>query len=269
MTKKYLIIAFIISAGVAFGVFSYAPMSRTIYIKNDTNYTASADNVIQATNSDGQMGDLSNTIIPPIKTSTNITEDLANAMTQQMIYINNNIKVGDLLPNPGVNMPDPNKIAQDFITNGLQKANENILNIEQSQLIVSSDNSKIAIGAYLANAQKIINDNLGSGDSLFSILDEINKNNGQGIEKLIPIISAHEAAAKQIEELPVPSSLKDLMTEEIRLLRITANVLRPLTNIENDPVATIAATGQYGVIMENWQNLQKKFNVFIEKLNNS
>ena len=87
------------------------------------------------------------------------------------------------------------------------------------------------------------------------------------MEKLLPIISSHEAAANQLEEKPVPSDLKDLMTEEIRLLRITANILRALTNVESDPLGTIAATQQFGAVIENWQNLQERFDAFTKNLN--
>ena len=57
------------------------------------------------------------------------------------------------------------------------------------------------------------------------------------------------------------------MTEEIRLLRITANVLRAITNVENDPLGAIAATQQFNVIIQNWQDLQNKFDAFIKNLN--
>ncbi|MFH0779884.1 MAG: hypothetical protein V1928_03425, partial [Parcubacteria group bacterium] len=88
-----------------------------------------------------------------------------------------------------------------------------------------------------------------------------------GLEKLLPITSAHEAAANQLEKIPVPSDLRDLMTEEIRLLRITANILRALTNVETDPLGTIAATKQFEAILQNWKDLQDKSDAFIKKLN--
>ena len=80
-------------------------------------------------------------------------------------------------------------------------------------------------------------------------------------------MSAHEAAANQIEEKTAPSDLKNLMTEEVRMLRITANVLRALINVETDPIATIVAARQFGAVIDNWTELQKKFNIFVEKLN--
>ncbi len=259
MTKKYLIIAFVISAGVAFGVFSFAPASKTLYIKNNPLYLASAD-----------IGDLTNTIIPSINIPKNITEDFAASLTQELISKNPDPKT-DSLGQPALATPDVNAMAENFIKNGLTQANENILNIKPPDLKISSDNSKKAIENYLSETQMILNNNLSAfgektGNSLFSILDEI-KNNGAGLEKLLPIISVHEAAANQIEERPVPSDLKDLMTEEIRLLRITANIFRALTNVENDPLGTIAATKQFEAVIQNWAGLQEKFDIFIKKLN--
>lgn len=259
MTRKYLIIAFVISAGVTFGVFLFAPASKTLYIKNSAPYLASADN---------KIGDLSNTIIPKIIVPENLTENFAGLLAKAIIDKNNQPKDSNSPAEPGLNMPDPNKIAEEFIRNGLQKANENILNIKPPEIKTSPDNSKEAVELYLTETQKIIKDNL-KGEPLISVLEEINKNNGQGLEKLLPIISAHETTANQIEEKTAPSDLRDLMTEEIRLLRITANVLRALTNIESDPLGALAATGQFGAVIQNWADLQMKFINFIEKLNRS
>ena len=257
MTKKYLIIAFVISAGVAFGVFSFAPASKTLYIKNSASYLASAEN---------KVGDLSNTIIPSINVPKNLTENFAATLTQDLIS-KNSVPKTDPSGQPALATPNVNAMAEKFITDGLKQANENILNIKAPDLKISYDNSETAIENYLSEIQTIINNNLKTDISLFSILDEINKNNGAGLEKLLPIISGHEAAANQLEEKPVPSNLKDLMTEEIRLLRITANILRALTNVESDPLGTIAATQQFGAVIENWQNLQERFDAFTKNLN--
>ncbi|MDO8443725.1 MAG: hypothetical protein Q7S78_01960 [Candidatus Azambacteria bacterium] len=255
--KKYLPIAFTISAGVAFGVFLFAPVSQTLYIKNSNSYLASAEN---------QIGDLSNTIIPPINIPKNITENFAASLTQELISKNSNPRT-DSSGQPALAMPDINTMAEDFIKNGLSQANENILNIKTPNLKISYDNSKTAIKNYFSDFQTIINNNLKTDASLFSILDEINKNNGTGLEKLLPIIAAHETAANQLEEKPVPSNLKDLISEEIRLLRITANVFRALTNIEGDPLGGMAATRQFGAIMQSWNDLQIKMNAFLKKFN--
>jgi len=258
MTKKYLIIVFVISAGVAFGVLLFAPVSKTLYIKNSASYLASAD--IR------QVGDLTNTIIPSIKVPKNITENFAAALTQELISKNSEAKT-DSSGQPALATPDVNAMAEKFIADGLKRANENILNIKAPDLKISHDNSKTAIENYLSETQTIINNNLKTGNSLFFVLDEINKNNGAGLEKLLPVISAHEAVANQIETKSVPSDLKDLMTEEIRLLRITANVLRALTNIENDPLGTIVATRQFEAVIQSWGDIQKKSDIFIKKLN--
>lgn len=266
MTKKYLIIVFVISAGVAFGVFLFAPASKTLYIKNSASYLASADISPTTNQTNDRVGDLSNTIIPSINVPKNLTEDFAGVLAQELISKNQN-PTTDSSGQPALATPDVNAMAEKFITDGLKQANENILNIKPPALKISYDNGKTAIENYLSETQTIINNNLKTGDSLLSILDEINKNNGAGLEKLLPIISAHDTAANQLEEKPVPSDLKDLMTEEIRLLRITANVLRALTNVENDPLGTIAATKQFEAILQNWQDLQNKFNVFTKNLN--
>ncbi len=254
--KKYLPVAFTISAGVAFGVFLFAPVSKTLYIKNSDSFLASAEN---------EIGDLSNTIIPPINVPENITESFTASLTQELIS-KNSTPIVDSSGQSALAMPDVNAMAEKFIADGLKQGNENILNIAPPDLKISSDNSKEAIISYSTEAQKIIKDNL-KGEPLLSILEEINKNNGQGVEKLLPVISAHETTANQLEKIPVPSDLESLMTEEIRLLRITANVLRALTNVENDPLGTMVAAQQLGAVIQEWGKLQVKFNDFTKKFN--
>ncbi len=266
MTKKYLIIALVISAGVAFGVFLFVPASKTLYIKNSAPRLPLIRDNQKIYPTDNEIGDFSNTIIPSIKVPENLTESFAGLLAKEIIGKNNQPKDSQSPAQPGLNMPDPNKIAEEFIKNGLIKANENILNIKLPEIKTSPDNSKEAIELYFIETQKIIKDNL-KGDLLLSILEEINKNNGQGLEKFLPIISAHEVAANQIEERSVPSSLKNLIAEEIRMLRITANVLRALTNVETDPIATIVAAKQFGAVIDNWKELQQKFDAFTKKLN--
>ena len=266
MIKKKFIIIFIILAGIAFGVFMFGSGKTTFYIKNSAPRLPIVNLHQKLYQAEDKIGDLSNTIIPKINVPENLTENFAGLLAKAIIDKNNQPKSGNSPAEPGLNMPDPNKIAEEFIKNGIAKANENILNIKPPEIKTSPDNSKEAMELYLAEAQKILRDNL-TGEPLLSILEEINKNNGQGLEKLLPIMSAHEAAANQIEEKTAPSDLKNLMTEEVRMLRITANVLRALINVETDPIATIVAAKQFGAVMQSWVELQQKFNIFVEKIN--
>ncbi len=266
MTKKIFITTLVILAGAIFGIFLFIPVSKTFYIKNSAPRLPSINIGPKIYRAEDKIGDLSNTIIPKITVPENLTENFAGLLAKEIIGKNNQPKDSNSPAEPGLNMPDPNKIAQEFIKNGLAKANENILNIKQPEIKTLPDNSKKAVEIYLTEAQKILKNNL-NGEPLLSILEEINKNNGGGIEKLLPIISAHEAAANQLEEKVAPTSVKNLMTEEIQMLRITANVLRALTNIESDPLGGLAATKQFEALLKNWLELQKKFNIFIEKLN--
>lgn len=266
MNKKFLALSIISFFVVISGVFLFSSNKKTFYVKNSTPHLAIATINQKVYQAEDKIGDLSNTIIPKITPSENLTENFAELLAKEIIGKNNQPKDSASSAQSGLNMPDPNKIAEDFIKNGLAKANENILDIKLPEIKTSPDNSKKSIAVYLAETQKIIKENL-KGESLISILEEINKNNGQGIEKLMPIISAHEAAANQIEERPAPSSLRNLIIEEVGLLRVTANILRALTNIENDPLGGMAATKQFESVLKNWSELQKKFDVFIQKLN--
>lgn len=266
MIKKNFIIIFVASAGIIFGVFLFTRTTKTFYVKNSAPYLPEVKIDQKIYQADDKIGDLSNNIIPKIIVPENLTKNFVGLLAKEIIGKNNQPKNNDSPAEPRLDVPDPNKIAEEFITNGLIKANENILNIKPPEIKTSNDNSKKAIELYLTETQKILKDNL-NGEPLLSILEDLNKNKSQGLEKLLPIISAHEAAANQIEEKAAPSSLRNLMAEEVRMLRITANVLRAITNVETDPIATIVAAKQFGSVIDGWKVLQKKFDVFVKKLN--
>ena len=264
MNKKYLII-FAISAGIIFGIFALAPAPKTFYIKNDAPYLPSAALTRPVYPADEKIGNLN---IPSIKVPENITENLAKILGQEIINKNDGPQAGLYLPGPGVNVPDPDAIAAQFIKDGLKKANGNILDIAPINLKTSPDNSESAITSYIVATQKIINDGLEpKGSNLIAVLEEINANSGAGSEKLILIASSYEAGANEIEKNTVPSTMKNLMAEDIRLLRITANVLKAIVKVESDPLATIAAIGQFDALIKSWIDLQGKFDAFTNKLN--
>ena len=266
ITKTKIIIICGVLVSVVFGISIFDSGKTTFYVKNSAPRLQLATIHQKLYQAEDRIGDLTNTIIPKIKVSDNLTKNFAELLAKDIINKNNQPKTGNDSTEPRLNVPDPNKITEEFIKNGLAKANENILNIKLPEIEILPNNSKEAIKLYWVDTQKIIKDNL-NGEPLLLILEEINKNNGEGLEKLLPIISAHEAAANQIEEIPVPNSLKDLMAEEIKLLRITANILRALTNIENDPLGGLAATKQFEAVVRSWLELQIKFSGFVEKLN--
>ncbi len=129
--KKYLATAFVISAGVAFGVFMFAPVSKTLYIKNSNSYFAAAEN---------KIGDLADNIIPPINIPKNITENFAAMLTKDLIAENSEPRTENPAAEVGLSVPDPNAMAQKFIQDGLKQANENILNIKPPSFKTSADN---------------------------------------------------------------------------------------------------------------------------------
>ncbi|KKS44715.1 hypothetical protein A2567_03090 [Candidatus Azambacteria bacterium RIFOXYD1_FULL_42_11] len=271
MTKKYLTIAFVISAGVAFGVFSFAPASKTFYIRNEANFLASAIESQSINPADNKIGDLSNNIIPKIKTPKNLTSEFVESLVGDIISKNakvSNVREESPSEEQALLMPDPEAIAKEFIQSGINQAHKNIVANTEPNLKLSAYNDKESIASYLAEIQAIINNNLkDSGAALLNILVEAEKNDGRGIERLVPIITSYEIAANQIEGKLVPSSLENLMANEVRLLRVTANVLRALINTEADPLGTITAAKQFGLIMKDWQKLQERFDVFIKNLN--
>lgn len=266
MIKKNFIIISAILFGIAFGLFLFTPVSKTFYIKNSAPSLFAVNTNQKIYQAEDKIGNLSNNIMPSVKIPENLTRNFAGLLAKAIIDNNGQPKDGGLSAQPGLNMPDPNKIAEEFIKNGIKTANENILDIKTPEIKTLPDNSKKAIESYLIEIQKIIKDNL-NGEPLLLILDEINRNNGRGLEKLLPVISAHEITANQIEDIPAPSSLKNLIAEEIRMLRVTANVLRALTNVETDPIATIIAAKQFSAVINNWKELQQKFDVLVKKLN--
>lgn len=269
MNKKYLILFSISFIVVIFAVFLFKSGSKTLYIKNSASQLSTISINQKLYQAEDRIGDLSNTIIPKIIVPENLTKNLAGLLAKEIISKNNQPKDSESSDEQGLDVPNPSKIAGDFIKNGLKTANENILNIKPFQLVISQDNSKTAIEAYILETKIIIKENLDTKKfNLFEILNNLNENNGAGfVEKLTPVIIAHEETANKLLEIPVPVDLKELMTEEIQLLRITANIFKAIVNVEEDPLATITAIKQFDAIVQNWLDLQKKFDNFTQKLN--
>lgn len=269
MNKKFLILFSISFIVVIFAVFLFKSGSKTLYIKNSESQLSTISINQKLYQAEDRIGDLSNNIIPKIIVPENLTKNLAGLLAKEIISKNNQPKYSESQDEQGLDVPNPNKISQDFITNGLNRANENILNIKPILLTISQDNSKEAIKTYLLEAKIIIKENLDIKKiNLFDILSNLNENDGAGfVEKLTPVIIAHEETANKLLEIPVPADLKELMTEEIRLLRITANIFKAIINVEEDPLGTITAIRQFDAIVQNWLDLQKKFDKFTQKLN--
>lgn len=269
--KNYLTIAFVISSGVAFGIFMLAPASKTFYIRNEANFLASAVESQLINPVDNKIGDLSNNIIPKINITKNLTYELAESLVGDIISKNAKIpNVRDKNPSQeqALVMPNPETIAEEFIRNGINQAQKNIIANTEPNLKISAYNDKELIASYLSEIQAIVNNNLKDNSAtLINILANAEKNNGEEIGGLLPIITSYEITANQIEKKLVPSSLKNLIADEVRLLRVTANVLKALINTEADPLGTITAAKQFGLVMKDWQKLQEKFNVFIKNLN--
>ena len=154
--KRYLIISVITLIAVIFGFFLFNSDNKTYYIKNNTPSLRVASihqNLYQA---EDRIGDLTNNIIPSIVVPENLTKNFAGLLAKEIISNNNQPIDSDSPDEPGLNVPSPNEITQDFIANGLKTANENIINIKTVQLTISQDNSKNAIKINIKQAKIII-----------------------------------------------------------------------------------------------------------------
>ncbi len=253
--KKYLTIgaAIIILTGAVLGWLGFGFKKNIIYFRNSENAVSDApDSKIQ------------NSAVP--QAPKNLTNELAGFISGAIIAQNSGEKTKNA-PDESWEMPRIDSMISQFFTKGLKQAGTDILDVASPSLTLSSDNSSPAVNRYIKEAADIMGGLKINGESPEDIIAAISRSGGQNPEKLYSLIAAFEAAADELEAKPVPSYLKNFIAEKIKILRITANILKALANIQSDPLAAAFAAKQFETVFEQDRNLQKKFDVFIKNLN--
>jgi len=157
---------------------------------------------------------------------------------------------------------------QEVISKAIQEFS--LPNIPDEEIIISSDNSIIAIEKY---AQKIVNAidywvkaTSVDQNKLYEAENEIFyyaiKNND--FAEFHKYIKLYKELSKSIKQIPVPSDLKEIHKEQIGIFTILANIYQAIENIENDPLKASLALEQYENTIELTMQMIIKLSDYID-----
>jgi len=127
--------------------------------------------------------------------------------------------------------------------------------VSDEDIIISSDNSTIALNSYIERFNSIINQNSLSSQPLSSA-STVNDT----IKKMIDI---YRLSASALQSLPVPSQLKELHRREISLLFGKAFALEKIIIYETDPLLALVALNANSYFDNELQKLKGEFNSYL------
>ncbi len=184
----------------------------------------------------------------------NLTQAMAKNISQQMIEG----KMGNIssVLNPS-SIETSNQVVNDAIKQTITSAlNEfSLPDISDNEIIISPDNSQIAIENYAREIVQIISkweekvslDQSQSQMEAEIFLEAIQTRNFGKIDKYI---ESYNGIAENLKQIPVPSDLKDIHKKQIGIFKVTSNIYKAIREIDQDPLKTVLAIEEYKIVSE-------------------
>lgn len=213
----------------------------------------------------------------PLGEKYNITQKLFQDATPSLINSYLSYKLGYLENHPEISDPEqflasvPDSIKEQLIQNAVYEnfvyAIENSkeifaqfpeifdMKISDQEINIIENNSREAVQIYLSELSSFIN----SDDFFFQtngveiFADAVETEN---FSKLNGIIKLNDLKIEQIKQIPVPSSLKEIHKQALKISILARNIFVSIRDIENDPIkALLFSQGLLEETFNNWLNL--------------
>lgn len=131
------------------------------------------------------------------------------------------------------------------------------MEISDQEMKISQDNSEEAIQLYLLKLSSLIN----SEDFFLSkngleILTEALKNNS--FSGLNGIIKLNDSEIEQMKQISVPSSLKEIHKQGLKISILARNIFVSVRDMENDPIKAFLFAQKTDEVFNNWLTLLEK-----------
>ncbi|MDO8430020.1 MAG: hypothetical protein Q7S73_01470 [bacterium] len=264
LIKTFTVTA-IISLGIAGAVFVIQNNNRLnqsqVLNQNPTPKPPelAQNQIIQET--PGSTEKLTNLSQASIQETKNLTTLFTNKLAQTIVEANPNgpeILDGE----PWLNTPDPDQISNDLITEAQKNFDPKSLRpiIQNSDLKISTDNSKAALINYLLAFNKIIDDAAGKFPP--EIFTDPSSVNTKTFEILANI---YQSSFDEFKKIGVPSSVLAIHKKEMGLLGTSANIYKNIKNYQEDPMVAILATQELGGLQKEFTALSEELGIFIKK----
>lgn len=187
----------------------------------------------------------------------NLTEGFTRGLADKIAGENaSGIQIQD--GNKFLNVPDPNQIALDLLTEAQEKFNyENLFpDIKNSELKISQSNGKEISADYFKNLNKIMQES-SSWMKTAELTDEVTP------ELLNRMIQMYRSAAEKLFAVPVPSELSSLHKKELALLIASETIYQKIKNYEQDPLTAVLASSYLKQLDKEFTELSQKMGQFI------
>ena len=232
----------------------------------DGEEVASGYNPIQSAPNDELPGQDQNT---PRALPNNITQALAQELSKQII----DGKMGLIsdASNP-LAINTSNRVVNTAIQEVMKKAIQefSLPNIPDEEIIISSDNSIIAIENYAKRVVNVIDywakTTSIDQNRLYETENELFyyaiQNND--FTEFYKYIKFYKEVSKSIKQISVPSDLKEIHKEQIGIFIILSNIYQAIENIDNDPLKAKLALEQYEHTIELTEQMIIKLSDYMD-----
>ncbi len=180
----------------------------------------------------------------------NSTEKIASKLSQEILSRNANGPelIGE---KPWLSVADPEAVLDQLIDETLANFDYQSFKpiVRDSEIIISPQNDKNSVNAYLAFFQNVLSSNV----------PRFKKDEGFVAENLKSLLTAYEKTVTELKKLAVPSSLKELHKEEIALLTAQKTVFEIILNYQQDPFQTVLALRANDDLNKELAVLKQKF----------
>ena len=185
----------------------------------------------------------------------NITQALAQELSKQ-ITEGKMGSISDASDPLAINTS--NRVVNAAIQEVMNKAIQefSLPNIPDEEIIISKDNSVVAIQLYAKNISETISfwvekTSIDQGRMFESesqiFYYAIQTKDFTEIDKNIEL---YQGISKDIKQIPVPFDLKDIHKEQIGIFKIMANIYQAIKEIDSDPLKTTLALERYEITID-------------------
>ncbi len=131
------------------------------------------------------------------------------------------------------------------------------MEISDQEIKISQNNSKEAIQDYLSKLSSIINsDDFFFQENEAELLSKAIK--ADNFSKLNKIIKLNDLKVEQLKHLSVPSSLKEIHKQGLKITILSRNIFISIRDLENDPIKAFLFSQKIDEVFNNWLNLLEK-----------
>lgn len=156
----------------------------------------------------------------------------------------------------GINVPEPELLAENLLADAIQKFDPDSLKpiISEKDLKISNSDNRESQTAYFTSFQQAINESAALLSKKTLSATEIN------LDQISELILMYDTAFKKLLGIAVPPSLLKIHKKELELLGAKSSIYQAFKNYEEDPLFSIVASQSLDKIDKEFSELALEIN---------